>query len=416
MPMTLDLLATLAGVAGADAVRPATADDAVDGVRPEAVVEPESADGVARVLAAASEARLTVVVRGGGSKLSWGRVPRPIDVLLTTRRLARIVAHAHGDLTTEVEAGVPLAALNRALRQHRQWLPIESPFELATIGGVLASNDAGPARHRYGTPRDLLIGVRLATADGRLVKAGGNVVKNVAGYDLGRLVTGSFGGLAVIVGATFKLTPQAEATATQVFRFQDRLAAAGAAHAIAASQLDPIALEIRAGAAVDVLVRFAAAASAAEAQVAKAARLLTRFDATPVELTSGAADAALWVAHLRRPWEGSGAVIKINWPPASLDRVLEMLRSLPEPVELTARAGLGVGLLRIGGETSRHAEVVRYLRQQPAISRVTILRADVSVKAAVDVWGDSSARGALHAAVKSTLDPAGILNAGRGPI
>jgi glycolate oxidase FAD binding subunit len=417
MPPTIDLLATLSGVAGADAVRPGTADDAVEGVRPEAVVEADTAEGVARVLAAATEARLSVVVRGGGTKLSWGRQPAPIDILLGTRRLSRVIAHAHGDLTVEVEAGVELDALNRQLREHGQWLPLESPFERATIGGILATNEAGPARHRYGTPRDLLIGVRLATADGQIVKAGGNVVKNVAGYDLGKLVTGSFGTLAVIVGATFKLTPAAAATATHRFVFDDRLAAAGAAHAIAASQLDPVALDLRSGDGVELLVRFASDPAVVAAQIHKTIRLMARFEPRAQENATGAAEEALWASQSRRPWEGDGAVLKLHWLPASLETLLDLVHTMPAPLELTARAGLGVGLLRVDGDAGRQLDIVRRLRAASDVcSRATILRADPAVKTAVDVWQGRTDSARLHAAVKAALDPAGILNAGRGPI
>src|SRR4051812_49767352 len=123
-------------------------------------------------------------------------------------RLNRILAHEHGDMTATIEAGASLADVNRALAIHGQMLPLDPPFaDRATIGGLLATNDSGPLRHRYGTPRDLVIGIKLATTDGVVTKAGGQVVKNVAGYDLSKLITGSFGSLAAIVNAPFKLAP-----------------------------------------------------------------------------------------------------------------------------------------------------------------------------------------------------------------
>src|SRR5439155_18468729 len=130
-------------------------------------------------------------LRGSGTKLAWGRRPAAIDVLLGTRRISRVLAHQYGDLTATVEAGITIAELNRELGRHSQWLPLDVSFDEATIGGSIAANDSGPLRHRHGTPRDLLIGVHLAMTDGRIVKAGGNVVKNVAGYDLGKLMSGS---------------------------------------------------------------------------------------------------------------------------------------------------------------------------------------------------------------------------------
>ena len=242
------------------------------------------------------------------------------------------------------------------------------PFAGATIGGLLATNDAGPVQHRFGTPRDLLIGVHLATTDGRLVKAGGNVVKNVAGYDLGKLVTGSFGSLAVIVSATFKLTPMSAAVGTQRVTFTDRAAAAGAAHAVAASQLDPVALDVHArsgthgddGGAVDMLVRFASTSAVVDAEIAKAARLMGRLASEVAEPVLGAADAALWHAHRARPWEGTGAVIRVSWLPASLDAVLTLIDELGDRaarVELSGRAGIGTGLLRVDGDAATQLDV-----------------------------------------------------------
>jgi len=136
--------------------------------------------------------------------------------------------------------------VNRALGRHGQWLPIESAFDEATIGGAIATNDSGPLRHRYGTPRDLLIGIRLALTDGRLIKAGGNVVKNVAGYDLGKLISGSHGSLAAIVSATFKLSPQPGASSTLVATFEGADALIAALAAITSSQLEASAIEVRA--------------------------------------------------------------------------------------------------------------------------------------------------------------------------
>lgn len=423
-----ETLATLASVAGWNAVRAGEAADAIDGVQPAAVVEPDSGETAARVLAAAAAARISVVVRGGGTKLGWGRTPAAIDMVLGTRRLSRVLSHAHGDLTAEVEAGTTLEALNSQLAQRGQWLPLESAFRGATIGGMLGANDAGPVQHRFGTPRDLLIGVHLATTDGRLVKAGGNVVKNVAGYDLGKLVTGSFGSLAVVVSATFKLLPMAPALATARAVFADPVSAAAAAHAVAASQLDPIALEVhaRAGASVygqppiEVAVRFASTSTVVDAEVGKAARLIKRFECELHNPVRDGEDEAWWRAYRALPWEGTGTVVRISWLPASLEAVLRLVgdigRSAPR-AELTGRAGIGAGLLRVDGDAGTQLEAVRRLRERVDLLRqVTVLRAAPLVKGAVDVWGGPGETDVMHQAIKRAFDPAGILNAGRGPI
>src|SRR6185436_4129927 len=179
------------------------------------LIRPSSAAEVAAALQRASEARQSIVIRGAGTKGDWGRTAGRIDAVLDMRRMNRILAHEHGDMTATIEAGASLREVNEALAVHGQMLPLDPPFaDRATIGGLLATNDSGPLRHRYGTPRDLVIGIQLATTDGILSKAGGQVVKNVAGYDLGKLVTGSFGSLAAIVSATFKLSPLPAASKT----------------------------------------------------------------------------------------------------------------------------------------------------------------------------------------------------------
>ena len=187
------------------------------------ILQPASAAEVAAALKRAAEARQSIVIRGAGTKSDWGRPAGRIDAVLDMGRLHRLLAHEHGDMTATIEAGATLADVNRALAVHGQMLPLDPPFaDRATIGGLLATNDSGPLRHRYGTPRDLVIGIQLATTDGVLSKAGGQVVKNVAGYDLSKLVTGSFGSLAAIVSATFKLAPIPSASKTLRVGVADR--------------------------------------------------------------------------------------------------------------------------------------------------------------------------------------------------
>ncbi len=235
---------TAVSLLGVDAVRLGTPSDAVEGVVPTIIVEPASPDAVGAVLEWASRQKLCVLVRGSGSKLGWGPAPRQVDVLMSTTRLNAVVAHRHGDLTATIQAGATLGDVNRALAQHRQWIPLDPPFaDRATIGGLVATNDSGPRRHRYGSPRDLIIGVEFARADGRLAKGGGIVVKNVAGYDLPRLMTGSFGSLGVIVTATFKLYPLTAASRTLLAEPSSPSDLGALALKLAASHLTPTALE-----------------------------------------------------------------------------------------------------------------------------------------------------------------------------
>jgi len=258
------------------ALRQGSVHDAVDGIVPPVVALPESPEELAKILAAASLDRQSTVLRGGATKLEWGRLADRVDLVIGTEKLDRLLAHRYSDMTATVQAGVTLAALNRRLAEHGQYLPVESAFDRATIGGIIATNDAGPMRHRFGTPRDLLIGVTLAMTDGRLVKAGGMVVKNVAGYDLGKLVSGSHGTLAAVVDATFKLLPMPLASTTLVATYADGQALAHDVAVLHASQVELTSFDISVSTQGRwlLLMRMASGPAAIDAQAAEARRVL----------------------------------------------------------------------------------------------------------------------------------------------
>jgi glycolate oxidase FAD binding subunit len=328
-----------------------------------------------------------------------------------------MVAHRHGDLTATIQAGASLLDVNRALARHGQWLPIDTAFDRATIGGVIATNDAGALRHRFGTPRDLLIGITLALTDGRLVKAGGHVVKNVAGYDLGRFMSGSHGTLAAIVDATFKLLPMPAVSKTIVARFGDAAALAKGCAAVRATDLEPMAFDIHvAPGEYWLLLRFATSPAAADAQVIDARARLG--DDTGV--LSGADERGLWDDHHRGVWRKPGAVVRVSWMPAAIDAVLAVIESTAQragvAVELVGRAGVGAGTLRIDGADVSQADVIRSLRAHPQLSHVVVLRGSSVLKGMVDVWAMAGELEPVYRSLKRTFDPEGILNAGRGPI
>src|SRR5881409_2217873 len=193
---------------GPEHVRPASPADAVSGVRPKLVVDPGTEKELAEVLRLSNEAGLAVIPRGNGTKLGWGNPPTRADLILSTTRLNEIIEHAWADLTVTVEAGCTIQRLQETLAQHGQRLALDPLWpEKATIGGVLSANDSGALRLRFGALRDLIIRATIALADGTLASSGGKVVKNVAGYDLPKLVTGALGTLGVITRAVFRLHP-----------------------------------------------------------------------------------------------------------------------------------------------------------------------------------------------------------------
>ncbi|MGH9741564.1 MAG: FAD-binding oxidoreductase, partial [Candidatus Acidiferrum sp.] len=216
MPATpLDIEHDFRAILAPDAIRAAETTDAICGVQPRLVLEPASEQQLAAALRLANDANLAVIPRGGGTKLGWGNPPKRADLILSTARLNKIIEHAWADLTVTVEAGCTIQKLQTALAQHGQRLAFNSLWpETSTIGGALSTNDSGPLRLRFGPLRDLILGVTIALPDGTLASSGGKVVKNVAGYDLPKLVTGALGTLGVITRATFRLHPLPHNTKT----------------------------------------------------------------------------------------------------------------------------------------------------------------------------------------------------------
>jgi glycolate oxidase FAD binding subunit len=400
-------------------LRQGTPADRVDGELPPQVAEPDSPQAFADTLKHASAKRLATVIRGGGTKLAWGRPPAAVDLVVSTSRLNRLIAHRHGDLTVTAQAGMTLRELNAALSAERQWLPIESAFEQATVGGIVATNDSGPSRHRNGTPRDLVIGITLALTDGRLVKAGGTVVKNVAGYDLGKLVSGSHGTLAGIADVTFKLVPVPQSSATLVVDYTDARALAHDVAALDASQIEPAAFDVRVDLArppaFHLKLRIATSPAARDAQIA-AARALTRGEGA---ILTGDAERATWREQLEVMSQGD-ATVRLSWLPSRLQEVLSLVTDLMRVVEkvyfVFAGRVLGAGTIALAGHVPTMASAIERLRASGDVGNVVLLRGPRELKQRVDVWGPGRASDRVARAVKNSLDPAGILNAARGPI
>ncbi len=389
------------------------------------IIQPTSAGEVAAAMRRASDARQSIVIRGAGTKSGWGRPGGRVDAVLDMGRMNRILMHEHGDMTATIEAGATLRDVNQTLAAHRQTLPLDPPFaDRATIGGLLATNDSGPLRHRYGTPRDLVIGIQLATTDGVLSKAGGVVVKNVAGYDLSKLVTGSFGSLAAIVSATFKLAPLPAASKTMKVSVRDASALGEIVRTMMSSQLEPMAFEVATQRSFTVVIRFASLPVVVDAQIAQAAAALKPF-ATAIDVVDGDAERALWDAHATRSWDAPGAIVRASWLPANIAKAIDTLENCAPherarlnscATSLVGRAAIGAGLVRIDGDTASQARVIEQLRASTVFGNIVVVRASDALKDLVDVWGTHGDRQPLFDALKRAFDPNGVLNAGRGPL
>ena len=409
--------------AGAEHTRPGGPADEVDGVRPALVPEPDTVDRVREVMRAAHQAGLHVVVRGGGTKLGWGAPPAGLDLVLSTARLDQVLEHAAGDLVVRAQAGVRLAELQRELAPASQMLALDPPEPDATLGGIVAAGASGPRRLRYGTARDLLIGVTVVLADGTLAHSGGKVVKNVAGYDLGKLFTGSFGTLGVLVEVIFRLHPLPAAAGLAVVEVATPDQAGAAVRALSASSLVPSAVELdwpdpAVPGTLSVLVE--GVAPGVEAQTGTAARLLAEHGQARV-LDPGELDAAV-AALGALPGTPDPEVlgVKLASVPADLPASLTALWEAAGAHDLDARvrghAATGVlwAALR-GGDATTQAAFVTDARDRLALGGASLVvhQAAPEVKEAVDVWGPAGDAAGLMRRVKRQFDPEGVLSPGR---
>ena len=382
--------------------------------------EPGDAAGVGAKLKWANGEGLAVAIRGAGTKQSWGARATRTDVVLSTLGLNAPVDHVAGDLVATVPAGVSLDAVNDVLRRERQWLPLDPVAgSLATIGGIVATNDSGPRRHRYGTPRDLIIGIELALADGRVARAGGRVVKNVAGYDLSKLLCGSFGSLAVITSATFKLAPLPPASSTLIAVLADARALCALALAVAHSPLTPSTIELQSPP-HRLLMRFETSPLATGQQIAAAASLCASHGAE-TGVVSGQAEDDAWRAHERWVSGDTGTVLKLAILPTDVAEMLSRVESVAagQRVEYSAagRAALGVIFVQLGGHPEQQAAMVTELRREATARRgsAVLLSAPPDITARLGPWGPNGDTAPIMRAVKARFDPRAILNPGREP-
>jgi glycolate oxidase FAD binding subunit len=376
-------------------------------------LEPVDANQTASMLEDAGRRGLSLVPTGSGTKLGWTRSNSGEAICLSTKRLNVPVQHFAGDLVATIPSGTTLASANGILAQAGQWLPLDPSYAAcATIGGIVAANDSGPRRHKYGSPRDLIIGVELALCDGRVAKAGGRVVKNVAGYDLSRLVCGSFGSLAVITSATFKLSPLPAASRTVVATCANEADAAHLALTIASQPVTPSAVEIQAPSA-RLLVRFETTEQAAD-QMAATTRALLENGAASTKVLSGEDERKIWNQHELSIWDSPGLVAKLSVMPTDIASSLEVLNGFGSRVEWMAigRAALGVLLVRVNGAAAEEHAVIARLHQHAVSNKGTlvVLRGTPGHEGPSLRADDPNLRRVMDA-VKARFDPNGVLPA-----
>jgi glycolate oxidase FAD binding subunit len=400
-------MALLDELADICAVREAGEADGVDGVAARVVARPASTSETSALMRACHERGVAVVVRGTGSKLTWGTPPTRLDVVLETGAMDALVEHAHGDLIATAQAGMPVRTLAAALAGRHQQLLVDDPVGASTLGGMLAANVSGPRRMLPGAIRDLLIGVTMVRADGTVAKSGGKVVKNVAGYDLGKLLVGSYGTLGVITEATFRLHPVPPATRwveapVPAERLTDTLGA------LVHSQLVPGALEVDRPAGDDTTT-VAVMVTGTEGGVESRAAAL-------YEMLPGAhlGDDLSWAS--RYPWQHRGSdgghlALKLTTRLSGVPTLLA--QAADAGVHVRGSAGVGVLYGSLPAADSAPETVARLRETCTTLGgSLVVLDAPRASKESLDVWGPVHGLDLMRR-VKHEFDPTGVLAPGR---
>lgn len=395
----------------AEVQEPGESDD-VDGVTPGLLARPADTAQVSDLMRAASAHGLTVVPRGRGTKLSWGLPPEGVDVLLDLSRLDQVLDHQPGDLIAAAQAGARLADVQAVVGEAGQRLALDDTVPGASIGGALAANTSGARRVATGSARDLLIGITVVRADGVVAKAGGRVVKNVAGYDLGKLLIGSAGTLAVITDANFRLHPVPVTHRWVTAPAADPAQAQDLVQSVLHAQAVPAAIEVDwadGHGFVSVLLE-----GREEGVAGRTATVRTLLGDSAVETVDAPADGATYPWDLAATGDKRTTALKLTFALSGLRAVLSAATEAGVAVRGSAGAGVAYGAIPPGtaGETVRTA-VDRLRRACTAHGgSLVVVDAPAAVKASVDVWGPIPALDLMQR-VKDQFDPDHRLSPGR---
>jgi glycolate oxidase FAD binding subunit len=427
MKSTVDQLAQRLGAElGAAAVvteQSALASHIVDGMQPALVCFPSTAEQIAAALRVSVEAEAAVIPWGGGTAMSIGNRPRALDVVMATSRFNGVIEHDHANLTATVQSGTTLTALQEILARQRQFLPFDPPHPArATVGGIVAANLNGPRRSCYGSVRDLVIGMKVALASGEMIKAGGKVVKNVAGYDMCKLFVGSLGTLGILTEVTLRMAPIPETSATviaagalpKVLQFVDELSR---------SPLLPAAVALMNSGALGVGQNDWRAAVRCEGFAETVTRHLADSQALAQHVGLGAeilrdsADSQLWDRVRDFPLQTGRAIYRVTVPRASVAASVRAIHdwngSEFQPAILSDPLTGALWVADAERQTSpqRFADLLSLA--QRCGGHVIIFAAPADAKKNIDVWGPAPPTLVLMRKIKNQFDPKAVLNPGR---
>jgi len=374
---------------------------------------PATYEEAAELMGACGRDRTTLRPCGHGTK-AWGRAGDDPDLEIGTDKLDSLIEHNAGDFTAVLQPGIPLAAAQAVFAESDQMLALDPPLagDRATVGGVVASGDSGPLRHNFKSARDLVLGVKVALSDGIVATAGSRVIKNVAGYDLAKLYTGSFGTLGLIVEMTVRLHPRPPGSATAVGHASDPEALAAAASAVAHARLESNSLDVFWGdGAGRLLARYGGAEPGLQAEAA-----LRVMEDSGVEAELIEADAELWERQRNGQRSTEGVVVKVSALPAALPAVLRAADEAGGAV--VGRAGMGLSWITLSGPageggTDWAVGAIDGLRHRLDPYVCTVLDAPAELRAEIDVWGEPEGPALdLMRRVKERFDPHNVCNPG----
>jgi len=391
----------------------------VDGLLPSKVMRPEDADEAAEGLRLCDLVPAAVIVWGGGTQIRLGSVPGRYDIAFSTEGMARLLEYEPADLTCRVEAGMRLTDLQATLAAQGQRLPLDPPRpERATVGGMVAANANGLGRARYGTVRDWVIGIAVAYPSGKVARAGGKVVKNVAGYDLMKLHIGALGTLGVVAEVNFKVQARPEAQATVLGHFDAALPAIGAATSLARQYLAPSAAIVidrhvlwACGLTADWRWALALKLEGYGREVDAARDLAVRAVRDAGGRVEGQdIPAAFWDAA--RDWSAPPDEVVLLRAITPVGKLPAVVAAIPADAQTLSQPASGIVDLRLPAATA--ATGLKGLRAAAGEEgQVVVLSAPASVKPGLDVWGPPPPGFPIMRALKQALDPNGIVNPGR---
>jgi glycolate oxidase FAD binding subunit len=377
---------------------------------------PTTASELAELVTIAHHQRSPLLVAGNSSKLDWGGVVTEAKTIVSTQKLDRLIAHAVGDLTVTVEAGMRFDRLQQILATAGQFLPLDPAYPLqATIGGIIATADTGSLRHRYGGVRDLLLGINFVRADGKIAKAGGRVVKNVAGYDMMKLFTGSYGTLGILTEVTLRVYPLPPNSGTvTISGAVEQLVEV--AKILLASTLTPITIDVLSrafsqqlgiGNTPSLAVKFATLPASIAEQSAQLLDIASKLGLTGVSWQGEQAE-QLWNGIQTGIWGTSLIGCKLGVRSTAAVATISRLDDLTDNISKgVIHLGSGIGACAIDRATD-----ISTLRShcESAGGFLSVLQAPVEVKQKIDVWGYRGNAVALMRALKQQFDPHSILN------